>query len=116
MKTVEGDPLNIENWYSQLEKYTFETKFISISQETAQSFLNFYDDPKGKSKFTKKDKILLEKLEEELNAVIDGKIGSFIRLSTRSPKDSALSSPKLENLMKKYLNSLNNDMLAIVHR
>jgi hypothetical protein len=116
MKTTEVDPLNIENWYSNLEKFTFETKFISISQETAQAFLNFYDDPKGKSKFTNKDKILLEKLEEELDSFIDRKIGSFIRLSTRSPKDSALASPKLENLMKQYLNSLNNDMLAIVHR
>ena len=109
------DPLNIENWYSSLKEFTFETKFLEISAETAQSILNCYDDPVGK-KFTEKDKENLKKLEEEINEIINLQKGSFIRLSTRSPKDSALFSSKLEDLMRKNLKILNNDMLAIVHR
>jgi hypothetical protein len=95
------DPLNIENWYDSVKEYTFETEFIEISSLEAEALIAAYEDPNGKlGKYTIEYKILLLHLEKTLDQFIDSKIGAFIKLSSRSPKDAVFKLPHLPQLIQ----------------
>lgn len=73
------DKFSVENWYPHLKKYTFESCFFSLDHEDIQFLIgngsSGYDSTKLEQTF---DKLLSQFNNQEV----------FMRLSTRSPKDS----------------------------
>ncbi|AUH74026.1 hypothetical protein [Legionella sainthelensi] len=73
------DKFSVENWYPHLKKYTFESCFFTLDHADIQFLLgngsSEYQSTKLEQKF---DKLLSQFNNQEV----------FMRLSTRSPKDS----------------------------
>lgn len=73
------DKFSVENWYSHLKKYTFESCFFSLDHADIQFLIgngsSEYQSTKLEQMF---DKLLSQFNNQEV----------FMRLSTRSPKDS----------------------------
>eukprot|EP01084_Bolivina_argentea_P255864 430512_1 len=146
---------NFENWYDNISKYTFETRFISLSIEEAKAIKFcyeyysafkkyeietngkqkgigvklYYDDENYENKFgeefdwqmalnsninNEKDgyeyKIHLKHLNNLSNKIniamneMKCSDGIFVKLSRRSPKDSANESTKMFDMIKNELN------------
>lgn len=112
---------NIENWYESLKSYTMKTQFIPISIKLANALIHYYEQSNGEGKLSAEEKVLLENLKEQINNVIENLYrsrGAFIRLSTRSPKDSRIARNKTEKIfqeeLKKGKGDENSRLLAIV--
>ena len=125
-------PYRIEHWYPKIREYTFETAFLDVDSETCGAIakyaesarllrqsINFQDSledrlfvheeaakhlPVSKETFA-----LLDKLEKQLDDAIKsfGDDGAFVKLSTRSPKDTAI---QLHNIHVFIAESLRKDM------
>ncbi len=77
-----GDPLDLENWYHLIDReLTFETSFLSLSNEDLDNICNVHDN--------KMDVGKLSDLAARIEPLL-GKNGSFVKLSTRSCKDWCL--------------------------
>eukprot|EP01117_Protostelium_nocturnum_P013769 TRINITY_DN5176_c0_g1_i1.p1 TRINITY_DN5176_c0_g1~~TRINITY_DN5176_c0_g1_i1.p1 ORF type:complete len:347 (-),score=88.53 TRINITY_DN5176_c0_g1_i1:44-1084(-) len=107
------DPTDLENWYDKLKDYTFQTKFLDISQEEAQCIIDSYDDARhfdNKISSNPSKQETLSNLKNRLDQVIQSfgkEKGAFVRLSTRSPKDVVLKlREKVEGILKKELEDL----------
>ena len=113
---------NIENWYESLKVYTMTTFFIPMSIELAKAFVHHHQQSKGEGKVTSDEERLLNNIEIEIEAIIysfkDPKNGAFVRLSTRSPKDSRITRKKSDQVfqeeMKKGEGDENSRLIAIV--
>ncbi|MFX0139747.1 MAG: hypothetical protein ACFFDN_39270, partial [Candidatus Hodarchaeota archaeon] len=113
---------NIENWYESLKSYTMNTIFFPMSIELANTFVHYYQQAKGEGKVTLKEKQLLNKIEKRIDGIInnfkDPKKGAFVRLSTRSPKDSCIARKKSDKIfqeeLKKGKGDENSRLIAIV--
>ena len=96
---------NIEKWYEELKDHTMETHFLPITKEIASAIINTYLDSKGESSQTNNDRKILNTLEKEINDILKNlktaEKSAFIRLSTRSPKDSRKARAKSENFFEK---------------
>lgn len=108
---------NIENWYEFLKDHTMETRFLPISMELARAIINEYE---GKGNSTPEDKSLLNELESELDSTLESfkSSGAFVRLSTRSPKDSRRAREKSQEIFdtefKKGTGDENSRLIALV--
>ncbi|MFX1452836.1 MAG: hypothetical protein ACFFCM_18510 [Promethearchaeota archaeon] len=113
---------NIENWYESLKAYTMTTFFIPMSIELAKAFVHHYQQSKGEGKITSDEERLLTSIEIEIEDIIqsfkDLKHGLFVRLSTRSPKDSRIARKKSDQIfqeeLKKGEGDENSRLIAIV--
>ncbi|KAL6618434.1 hypothetical protein U3516DRAFT_796516 [Neocallimastix sp. 'constans'] len=129
------DPYRIEHWYPKIREYTFETVFLDVDYETCcaiakycessrllRQSINFQDTledrlfiheeaakhlPVSKENFT-----LLKVLEKQLDDAIKsfGEDGAFVKLSTRSPKDTAIQH---HNMNVFIAESLRKDMECV---
>ncbi len=113
---------NIENWYDSLKSYTMNTIFFPMSIELANAFVHYYKKSKGEGKVTLEEEKLLKKTEKRIDDIInnfqDQKKGAFVRLSTRSPKDSRIARKKSDEIFQEELKKGNGDensrLIAIV--
>ncbi|KTD55624.1 hypothetical protein Lsan_3176 [Legionella santicrucis] len=84
------DKFSVENWYPHLKKYTFESCFFSLDHEDIQFLIgnssSEYQSIKLEQTF---DKLLSQFKNQEV----------FMRLSTRSPKDSRYLFDEAETMM-----------------
>ncbi len=84
------DKFSVENWYSHLRKHTFESRFITLNHDDIQYLMGIstpeYDHTKLERIF---NEVLLEFNNKE----------AFMRLSTRSPKDSKYLFEEASTLM-----------------
>ena len=95
---------NVEAWYDTLKDFTFPTHFLSLFTHEAKAIRNTYKNrflhgPKLSDKETK----VLENLKVKINQVLKNQFNNqpiFLRLSTRSPKDSALDFGDVEKNLK----------------
>jgi len=88
--------LAIESWYEILGDHTPKTEFVPLSLAEAEAFYEqchwYYCGAKPNSQVSTQKKTLLKKIEERVDSKIklfNGK--AFVKLSTRSPKDSLTS-------------------------
>jgi hypothetical protein len=97
-----------QNWYDLISHLTFKTYFIDLSIENAKAIVN---EHKNYIKLNKYDNDILQGLEGLIDTVIKenhlNKV--FIKLSTRSPKDSPII---FEKATKEFINKLNKDIHA----
>jgi len=117
--TYENDPLDLENWYPTLKKYTFKTTWIDLDRDTARAIYDSYQIVKGMGyqkalETLDKNKLkLLTKAAEDVQKAIDSlgdtTAGVFCRLSTRSPKDYALRAAKTTQILKQELANVKDD-------
>lgn len=86
------DKFSVENWYPHLKKHTFKSRFITLNHDDIQ-FLMGNAPPEYDS----------TKLEGIFNAVLSkfNNKEAFMRLSTRSPKDSKYLFEEASALMSK---------------
>ena len=52
-----GDPIDLENWFYDIEEYTFKTTFIDLTVEEAESIAQYYADLKQGTLKVKGDNI-----------------------------------------------------------
>ena len=108
---------DLEEWYEQLKELTFKTSLLAIDQTEAkairtkfwQKISKFSSSNSSKNEFlefSEADKILLD-LEEKIDDLLKSDFGSsshvFCRLSTRSPKDSVLTSKEMDDNLQKFI-------------
>ncbi|MFX0142216.1 MAG: hypothetical protein ACFFDN_51735, partial [Candidatus Hodarchaeota archaeon] len=113
---------NIENWYDSLKSYTMETHFIPMSTELANAFIHHYQQSKGEGKITSEENLLLKNIKEQIDDILKKfktpDNGAFVRLSTRSPKDSRIARKKSDKVfqeeLKKGTGDENSRLVAIV--
>lgn len=92
----------VSNWYSEAPLATFRTSFVPISQAAARAIVSFFDlhegqwrdgavEPPALASPLPSD-LLVTGLGEEVGRVIAEQYGgvAFIKLTTRSPKDSRI--------------------------
>eukprot|EP01122_Echinamoeba_exundans_P009391 TRINITY_DN3311_c0_g1_i4.p1 TRINITY_DN3311_c0_g1~~TRINITY_DN3311_c0_g1_i4.p1 ORF type:complete len:637 (+),score=82.28 TRINITY_DN3311_c0_g1_i4:307-2217(+) len=94
------DPFNVESWYTILKDLTFKTTILEMTEDEAKAIIASY-----RSKYMKRSSAPLtpeqnqtligasKRLHEKIKELDKGN-GVFVRLSTRSPKDSAMASPQ----------------------
>jgi hypothetical protein len=106
---------DVEAWYKILQNETFYTEFIPISPSIAQAFVNFYQTRYSSTKVLNSNDIqLIQSIQNQLKEqIFNSKTnpfhnsGTFIRLSSRSPKDGrALDSQKLSQIYHQELRRL----------
>jgi len=101
---------DIENWYKFLRPYTFRTKFLPLSKEEAVAIVHYYEETRKKEvgKLTEADKQLLDKLSLRIQKKIRAfkEDGIFVKLSSRSAKDAAISSGRMKTLASTELQAL----------
>lgn len=111
---------NIENWYEDLKEYTFETVFVPISTDEATVLKHAIEHVKGKKQLTEHEQSTLSSFEMQLEGEIqkfrEKDKYVFVRLSTRSPKDSDILSERSEEVYQRFLNesdkSKNSQVIA----
>jgi hypothetical protein len=95
LKRCEHIHFDVEAWYKILQDQTFYTEFIPISPLIAQAFVNYYQTRyNSKQLLNSNDLQLIQSIQNQLKQqIFNSKTnkfqinGSFIRLSSRSPKD-----------------------------
>ncbi|CAF1555770.1 unnamed protein product, partial [Didymodactylos carnosus] len=115
LKRCEHIHFDVEAWYKILQCQTFYTEFIPISPSIAQAFVNYYQTRYNSKKLLNlNDLELIQSIQYQLKQqIFNSKTnrfqinGSFIRLSSRSPKDgNPLNSQALIQLYHQELNRL----------
>ena len=110
-------PYDVEEWYPLLKEYSFETNFIPLTVEEAVCILQRYrrDVIRRTNLFMfdeQQEKLGLQKLAQKLAPILNNMKGAFIRLSTRSPKDSVMNLDEnkeiLQDKITEYLKSIPN--------
>eukprot|EP00026_Physarum_polycephalum_P007891 Phypoly_transcript_07962.p1 GENE.Phypoly_transcript_07962~~Phypoly_transcript_07962.p1 ORF type:complete len:326 (+),score=32.06 Phypoly_transcript_07962:279-1256(+) len=106
---------NIDVWYKSCKDFTFPTQFIDITQKEAFAIQLYFEQntlklPKLK---TINFKLLsgLDKRIEECGKQMEAKERFFVRLSSRSPKDSGFGSQRMHELLTKELDKYNVRMI-----
>lgn len=107
---------DVEHWYESLKEFTFPTYFLPLFANEAKAICNQY-----KYRFLKGDKIkendilLLENVKTRINLAMKQYFGEkpiFLRLSTRSPKDSALDFSNSKT-NEKYLQGISEILIKM---
>jgi len=119
IKNVRG--ADIERWYEALKEVTYKTDFEPISVKEGQTMLNIYDSRDNNVQPSQEDKLIIEAMTKRLQTVMDKYPGgSFVKLSSRSAKDSSVSSQRTANIFKdlisKVQNPTLNDKLVAINR
>jgi len=96
-------PFLIENWPVALRQLSFKDVSIPISRHAIRAIIKDIDHPQKK---TAEEQDALFELEETAAAVLlrdpFKKSGAFIRLGSRSPKDTFIGSPKVHTIEEAY--------------
>ncbi|KAJ5068037.1 cell division cycle protein [Anaeramoeba ignava] len=91
-----------EKWIEAIKEHTFKTKILPINLQTIEALINAHKDLKKTGEISEEQKKTLEILKNQLSKEIK-EIGgeAFIKLETRSPKDSVYEQPnsKAENFL-----------------
>ncbi|KRW99103.1 hypothetical protein PPERSA_02935 [Pseudocohnilembus persalinus] len=113
---------NVEIWYDELKEYTFESQFIELSIETGFALKKLYQNNFWNKKISAQNNIIIDHQKQKLFKILQLNKDSFIRLSTRSPKDQVfdLDNPqqKLEIMLgiQNLLKALNIDKQELILR
>ncbi len=110
---------NIESWYGAIKEFTFTTVFCPIFLEEAKLFISIYEkyfkdiscQNGWKSLLSENENNILACLEKRLqDKILDFEPNGFIfvKSSSRSAKDSPLSTEKFKKLLEKNLSYLND--------
>lgn len=82
----------IDEWYNQLDEHTFRSSFVSITEEEAKIIISNWDNVTGGNAETFDMPIglhsLVSRIDEAITKNFPASEKVFIKLSTRSPKDS----------------------------
>lgn len=110
---------DVESWYESLKDFTFKTYFLSMTIKEGKILRKYY-----KYRFLNGEKLneteiaQLNQLKDKIDLVIKEQFpnqGIFLRLSTRSPKDSALDfsdEKKNEIYCKGIIETLKNNNIT----
>ena len=117
----------MDRWYESLKDDTFATEFIRMKKEEGRAILSLREDLYKKKNLstqlpTFEVPILLKGLQTKINDVIASlspEAGVFVKLTTRSPKDSTVANAKIRGAFLTKLPSLAmcssaNDRLALL--
>ena len=119
VKRCEHINFDVEAWYGILRSEAFYTEFVSLSPALAQAFVHYYQMCyNSKPLLTAIELRLIESMQDQLKQEIFNPEtnrfhvnGSFIRLSSRSPKDG--TPLNAQTLIRSYHQELN--MLQAKH-
>jgi hypothetical protein len=103
--------INLETWYEKLKNFTFKTSFLSLSIEDSKSLYNSCNIYYNKNEIFIDDNLknIIKKIDYIIKNDFNGI--AFIKLSTRSPKDSvtSINNEKMKNNFIKKLKNYNPD-------
>jgi hypothetical protein len=84
----------VDQWYNKISRYTFESAFIPLQKEEARCIIDYWHNIGSKSNEEIKEiPTELQSLEKKVDEVLQRSFfpkysAVFVKLSTRSPKDS----------------------------
>jgi hypothetical protein len=99
-RMVYQDSFSLSSWYDQLATHTFESIFISLTNEEVVLLLQLHHSKEPPQKQLQ----LLEQKMDKAIAALGGKV--FVKLNTRSPKDVPIydfENVQLQNLIRRNL-------------
>ena len=103
---------NIENWYHNLKKYTIKTSFLDLSKDEALILIKLYENKYNLNSLSSSGLHLFHSLENRIDSeitLISSSKQAFVRLSTRSPKDSKKARDKRIQRYKEEINNVEHD-------
>lgn len=110
---------DVESWYESLKDFTFKTYFLSMTIKEGIILRKYYRNRFLQGEILNEQEALhLNKLKSKIDLVIKEQFpnqGIFLRLSTRSPKDSALDfsdEKKNEIYCKGIIETLKNNNIT----
>jgi len=112
---------DIEEWYEALKDVTYETIYCPITLDEGQAMVDVYENNElGKETpghLQAKIAAMTTKLQATMDKFADG---AFVKLSSRSAKDSAVSSDRTKRIFIELLANVEkptlNDKLAAINR
>ena len=100
----------VDEWYNKLVEHTFRSEFISITKSDAEIIIKNWEDVASKTDAPCDIPLNMVGLIEKIDKVILEKFpsteGVFVKLSTRSPKDSKTVMRKAEVAFQVSLSTL----------
>ncbi|KAH3745127.1 hypothetical protein Pelo_13494 [Pelomyxa schiedti] len=104
-------------WYEPLKRWTFPTSFVPVSGDEARAVVHYFEAKhKGETyKLLPDDMNLIEGLRTRLATAFTayGESGIFVKLASRSFKDSTLSSEAMRNEMRSMFHSRLEELKAL---
>jgi len=96
---------HMEVYYEQIRDVTFDSKFVELPREVAQDIIAGYRAYKesGKAEASEQLKAFFTKLNETISELRQKVNGVFLRLSSRSPKDSVIHLDRMHEMFLKEL-------------
>jgi len=110
---------DIEQWYDALKDVTYETVFLPITIEEGKAMVEIYDSKDTGASVSPQLNETIRAMTSKLQTVMNKyESGCFIKLSSRSAKDSSISSDRTKNIFRKLINevpnpTLNDKLIAI---
>eukprot|EP00019_Armaparvus_languidus_P000987 CAMPEP_0168605554 /NCGR_PEP_ID=MMETSP0420-20121227/16045_1 /TAXON_ID=498008 /ORGANISM="Pessonella sp." /LENGTH=355 /DNA_ID=CAMNT_0008645051 /DNA_START=22 /DNA_END=1089 /DNA_ORIENTATION=- len=93
--------VDLESWYDRLKQWTYETVFVSVTPQECEILMQIYKSP---STVETQQREIIDLLKKRIDVAIQPfSNGVFAKLSSRSPKDSAVAEQKALEMIKKRL-------------
>eukprot|EP00455_Lapot_gusevi_P046612 TRINITY_DN615_c0_g2_i1.p1 TRINITY_DN615_c0_g2~~TRINITY_DN615_c0_g2_i1.p1 ORF type:complete len:356 (-),score=134.55 TRINITY_DN615_c0_g2_i1:205-1272(-) len=105
---------NIEHWLDLISDVTFATRFVPITMEHAQFFIDAYQqlEVDKKDSLQPEQQQILQQMALQLQPAIDAAKGDqpyvFVKTSSRSPKDAPAAGDKLKTLYNALMQNKRN--------
>ncbi|MCY3414165.1 MAG: hypothetical protein INQ03_21145 [Candidatus Heimdallarchaeota archaeon] len=105
----------IESWYPSVERYTIPTWFVSLTLHQVELLIAQYEYYQELEEFDLTDPALQDLIRtiDKLEGV-DFEAGIFVRLSTRSPKDSKIALVKGKQVLENHSDLINENQKTIL--
>jgi len=96
---------HMEVYYEQIRDVTFDSKFVELPKEIAEDIIAGYKSYKQSGKAEASDQLeaFFAKLNEPISELKQKVDGVFLRLSSRSPKDSVIYLDRMDAMFLKEL-------------
>ena len=100
--------------YSSVKDFTFQTDILELNTEEAQQMINYYRHHTLHQKGVAVSNSVLTNLQSKISSIIQkqGTNGVFIRLSSRSPKDSGFSTNRMHQILSQKLAQIDYNSLS----
>lgn len=89
----------MEQWYTSLQEYTYATLYCPISLDEGKAMVEIYKLKELKKPIPEELEQIVTNLTNKLQVTMDKfESGAFVKLSSRSAKDSAVSSQRTKQV------------------
>ncbi|KAH3746147.1 cell division cycle protein 123-like [Pelomyxa schiedti] len=92
---------DLDTWYEVLREHTYETIFVELTKQDAAAMVSVHE---GKAVGAAQAKATVDSIREKLHAAMSSMGGTaFVKLSSRSAKDSPIAAAKTKRVFEEFI-------------